>query len=182
MTSSRDELQEALAKLDEKAITESGEVLAELMQKTLMSGIRPKAALQISDEVMEGIYGYAYNMYNRGMYSEASHIFRLLMMLDYTQVKYLMGLAACVHMQKDYESAVSFYTMATFVDGESPIAHYHCADCYLKLDQATEASFELEEAINKAGDREEFKTLVERSKLMVESLADRVKAEQAEFE
>lgn len=181
MTSSRKEIQDALAKMDAKVIAESQETIAELMQKTVMSGIRPKTALQLSDEVMEGIYGYAYNMYNRGMYKEASHIFRLLIMLDYTQTKYLMGLGASLHMLKDYQAAVTVYTMAGLMGDNNPLPHYHAADCYLKLDEAAEATFELTQAIAKAGKKPDFKILVERCNLMIESLEPQVKAQYEEL-
>lgn len=174
MVSTREEIQEALAKMDAKVIAESQEMITELMQKTVMSGIRPKTALQLSDEVLEGIYGYAYNMYNRGMYKEASHIFRLLIMLDYTQSKYLMGLGASLHMIKDYQAAITIYTMCGLMSDDNPLPHYHAADCYLKLDEAAEATFELGQALEKAGKDKKYEVLIERCKLMIESLKEQV--------
>lgn len=181
MATTRKEIQDALAKMDAKVVAESQELIAELMSKTVLSGIRPKTALRLSDEVMEGIYGYAYNLYNRGLYSEAANIFRLLMMLDYSENKYMMGLGACLHMLKEYENAIGVYTMVSLMGDQNPLPHYHCADCYLKLDDATDASFELKMAVEKAGDRKKYKVLVERCQLMMESLKDQVAVEQEEL-
>lgn len=164
------ELKQVLSDMDEKVTEESQAVLSELIGKVMKDGMAPKTALQLSDDVMEGIYAHAYNMYNRGLYQEASHIFRLLIILDATEPKYLMGLAACLHMQKQYESATAMYMLCSATDPDNPLPPYHAADCLIKVEAWTEAIIALEQAVKEAGKQEQYRVLVERAQLMIESL------------
>lgn len=176
------DLKKALAEMDAKVTEESKETLGMLMERVLKQGMRPKTALNLSDEVMEGIYSHAYNMYNRGMYSEASHIFRLLIMLDPVEAKYLMGLGASLHMLKEYKDAAAMYLLCSAYDSENPLPHYHCADCFIKMDTPFDAVLELKDAIRKAGEKEEYAVLVERAQLMVESLTPEAEDQKKKFE
>lgn len=167
--------------MDGKVTEASKETMALLMERVIKQGMRPKTALQLSDDVMEGIYGHAYNLYNRGMYSEASHIFRLLILLDPTAGKYLMGLAACLHMMKLYDQAIGMYLLAAALDLKNPLPHYHAADCFIKLDSPGDASLELMETIEVAKKQPQYKVLVERAQLMIESLEPEVRIKQEEY-
>ena len=161
------ELKAALAKMDAQVADESKETLDVLMQRVMEQGMRPKTALNLTDEVMEGIYSHAYNMYNRGMYKEASHIFRLLILLDPLEGRFLMGLGACLHMLKEYKDAAAMYLLCSAYDENNPLPNYHCADCFIKMDTPFDAVLELQEAVRKAGDSPEFAVLVERAQLMI---------------
>src|SRR5260221_14564233 len=100
----------------------------------MKKGVMPKAALRIGDDTMEEIYTQAYNLYNQGRYKEASYIFRMLMMLDFTTPKYILGLAASLHRMKDYQNASNLYMLCAALDPKNPMPHYHSADCYLQID------------------------------------------------
>lgn len=144
--------------------------LTMLTDRVFNKGMRPKVALNLSENVMEGIYTHAYNFYNRGLYNESIHIFRLLTLLDPLETKFLIGLAACLHMQKKYEQALQIYLMAGFMRPANPIPFYHASDCYIHMNATQEAIFVLEKAIEEAGTQPQFQALVERSQLMIESL------------
>jgi len=72
------------------------------IDKILIEGESMKDLLGLNEQVVEGIYGQAYRLYNAGKYKEASQLFRLLVVLNGTEAKYSMGLAACFHMMKEY--------------------------------------------------------------------------------
>jgi type III secretion system low calcium response chaperone LcrH/SycD len=146
------------------------QTLTMLTDRVFNKGMRPKVALNLSDNVMEGIYTHAYNFYNRGLYKEAIHIFRLLTLLDPLETKFLIGLAACLHMQKKYEQALQIYLMAGFMKPANPIPFYHASDCYIHMDAPMEAVFVLEKAVEEAGDQPAFQAIKERSILMIESI------------
>lgn len=136
--------------------------------KVVQDGVMPKDVMGLSDAMVEGIYGQAYRLYNTGKYKDASQLFRLLIMLNSTEPKYSMGLAACFHMIKDYKNAVSTYAICSVIDPESPIPHYHASDCYIHLNDPASAHIELDNAIKKAGDKAEFQTLKDRALLSLE--------------
>ena len=161
-----------------KAVQETGETIQkakgkefkELTDKALKKSYLVKDIIGLSDESTEGIYGQAYLLYNTGKYSDASEIFRLLIMLNSTEPKYIMGLAACYHMMKEYEGAAAAYILVSLVDPLSPIAHFHASDCYIQLGDKASAILSLEMAVRKAGDKPEFATLKERAQITLQGL------------
>lgn len=166
----------------------SGNVARELKKETTQNfetvagnivekGIVPAEALGLNDEMLEGIYGQAYRLYNTGKYQEAAQLFRLLIMVDSMEGKYSMGLAACYHMLKEYKNAVDAYTLCSIIDPDNPLPQYHASDCYIQMKDDLSAVIALELAIKRAGNQEQYRTLVDRSKMMVESLKQKIKKE-----
>lgn len=145
------------------------ETIKAAMEKA-KQGTTPKDALGLTDAMVEGIYGQAYRLYNTGKYKEAAQIFRLLLMINATEPKYVMGLAACFHMKKEFQSAIGAYSMVSVLDPNSPVSFYHTADCYIQMGDPVSALIALEAAIKRSEDKPEFKTLKDRAALMVESL------------
>jgi type III secretion system low calcium response chaperone LcrH/SycD len=129
-----------------------------------------KDALGMSDNMVEGIYGQAYRLYNNGKYKDAAHLFRLLVMLNSTESKYLMGLAACFHMMKEYKSATETYALCSMLDGNNPLPHFHASDCYLQMKDSGSAIISLTMAIKRAEGKPEFQILKDRAMLTLEAL------------
>lgn len=140
------------------------------MEKATRKGTTPKDALGLTDAMVEGIYGQAYRLYNTGKYKEAAQIFRLLLMINATEPKYAMGLAACFHMKKEFQNALGAYSLVTVLDPNSPVSFYHTADCYMQIGDPVSAIIALESAVARSGEKPEFKTLKDRATMMIESL------------
>lgn len=140
------------------------------LERATRKGGSPKDALGLTDAMVEGVYGQAYRLYNTGKYKEAIQIFRLLLMISSTETKYAMGLAACFHMLKDYQTAVNSYSLVSLMDPESPIPFYHTSDCFMQMGDPFSAAIALEMAIKRAGEKPEFKTLKDRAVLTLESV------------
>ena len=143
--------------------------------KAVQQGVMPKDMLGLSDAMIEGIYGQAYRLYNTGKYKDACQLFRLLIMLNSTEPKYAMGLAACFHMLKEYKNAVSSYAMCGVIDPQNPIPHYHASDCYIHLKDPVSAIIALEMAIKRAGDKPEYQTIKDRAQMTINSLKQDMK-------
>lgn len=140
------------------------------VKKVTKEGTMIKDALGLSDVMVEGMYGQAYRLYNTGKYRDASQIFRMLMTINPTEVKFAMGFAACFHMLKEYKGAALAYTIVTTMDPNSPVPFYHASDCYIKLGDLMSAIVALEMAIKRAGDKPEFKTIKDRATMTIEGL------------
>ena len=95
-------------------------------------------------------------------------------MINSTDPKYAMGLAACFHMMKDYKAALDAYTIVSVIDAQSPVSFYHSSDCFMQIGDPASALIALEMAIKRAGDKPEFKTLKDRAALTAESLKKEV--------
>src|SRR5262245_6805048 len=107
----KNEARDEAVKQAGEALKQTEKSLEDLADKILRQGMLPKDAIGLDDVAMEGIYAQAYRLYNTGKYLEASQLFRILTMLNTTEPKYTLGLAACFHMVKEYKNAAQTYTM-----------------------------------------------------------------------
>ena len=137
----------------------------------------PQDAMGMSPEMVEGLYGQAYRLYNTGKYQDAAQMFRLLVMINASDPKYTLGLAACMHLMKDYKNAIEIYTICSILDAKSPIPLYHISDCYLQTHDKMSAMIALEMAVKRAGDKPEFQTLKDRSAMTAKSLRKDLEAQ-----
>lgn len=166
----REELKLETTRIAVEKGLETKKQLNEVGDKILKKGMLPKDALGFNDVVMEGLYAQAYRLYNTGKYVDASHLFRMLILLNTTEPKYTLGLAACFHMLKEYKNAAQAYTMCGLLDPESPIPHYHASDCYLHMNDKVSAIVSFEIAVKRSGDKPEYVTLKDRALLSIEAL------------
>lgn len=162
--------QEQIKKAVEKAAGENDQTVKDAISRATRKGASPKDALGLTDAMVEGVYGQAYRLYNTGKYKEAIQIFRLLVMINSTEPKYAMGLAACFHMAKDYKTAVNAYAIVQVIDPDNPISFYHASDCFIQMGDPASALISLDMAIERAGEKPEFKTLKDRAALTADSL------------
>lgn len=175
-----EDVQDALQKVDLAAGKQAQETFQEMLSSMVQRGIMPKAALQISDDTMEAIYTQSYNLYNQGKYTEASYIFRLLLMLDPLTPKYALGIAACLHRMKDYQNAGNVYTLCAALDPMNPLPHFHAADCYLKLKAFELARFALNMTVTVAANQEQYSVVKARAEMMRDSIDEQIAAALAE--
>lgn len=129
-----------------------------------------KDMLGMNDNMLEGIYGQAYRLYNNGKYKDAAHLFRLLIMLNSAEPKYLMGLAACFHMMKEFKSATESYALCAMLDDGNPMPHFHSSDCYLQMKDIGSAIIALSMAIKRTEGKPEWQTLKDRASLTLDAL------------
>ncbi len=146
-----------------------------LVNEFLKHGHMPKDILNISDKQIEGLYAQGYNFYQTGRYSDALQIFRVLIMLNANESKYILGLAACLHMMKDYKAAIDAYTLCSVLEAESPIPYYHMSDCFLAMKDSYSAIIALDMAIKRAGSKPEYQMLKDRAILTMQNLEGEVK-------
>lgn len=170
------QIQDGLQRINFAAGAKAEEALKEALEKALKKGIMPKTALQIGDETMEAIYTQGYNLYNQGKFKEASYMFRLLMLLDFTTPKYVLGLAASAHRLKDYANAANLYLLCAALDPTNPLPHFHAADCYLQLKLPTIALFSLGMAVTASGTQPQYALVKDRAALMKQALDEQLEA------
>lgn len=170
MGNTKENIQAAIARMGEEHSEEIKNSIEVLLTNIFEKGMLPKDAMGLSDSMVEGIYGHAYRLYNTGKYQEAGQLFRLLIMLNPIMAKYPLGLAACFHMAKDYESAATTYALVSVIDPTSPIPYYHASDCYIQMKDLSAAIVSLEMAIDLCVGKDQFSLIRERSLFSIESL------------
>lgn len=129
----------------------------------------------VPDDAMESLYSQAYLLYNTGRYKDAIQVFRLLALLNPMESKFIMGLAACFHMMKEYRSASSTYALVSILDPQNPIPCYHNSDCYLQMGDKLSAMAILDMAIKRAGEKPEFAALKQRAMITLDALKKEIK-------
>ncbi len=130
----------------------------------------PQQLWGLTDPMVEGIYAQAYRLYNTGKYKDAIQLFRLLVMLNPQESKFILGLGACFHLLKEYKNAAETYQLCALANPENPIPYYHSSDCYIQMKDPISAHIALEMAVKRAGEKPEYQTLKDRARLTLESL------------
>lgn len=96
----------------------------------------------ITDGEMEAVYSLGFNFYNTGRYDEAEKIFKFLVLFDHLNPKYWTAIGALQQVRKDYDTAVTSYSFASFLDLSDPKPQFHAAECFFAkgdVDNATSA-------------------------------------------
>ena len=169
MKGEQQEIRQASGKVGADVKKEHKASLRGLLNK-MSKGTIPKNAFGLTDAMVEGIYGQAYRLYNTGKYQDAIQVFRLLVMINAMEKKYVMGLAACFHMMKKYSNAAETYSIVAVMDPQNPIPFYHASDCFVQIGDVVGALVSLESAVKRCGDKPEFSVLKGRALLSIESL------------
>lgn len=149
--------------------TMQGSTQAAVKQAT-RQGMSIKESLGLTDAMAEGIYSQAYRLYNAGNFRDAIQIFRMLMMVNTNEPKFAMGLAACLHMLKEYKNAADVYAILAVIDATNPVPFYHASDCFIHMKDNRSALIMLKMAVKWAGDKPEYRILKDRALLMIEGL------------
>lgn len=170
MKSERENVKKSVDKLGVELGEEKKEQVNAATDKLGNQGYLPKDIMGVSDAMVEGIYGQAYRLYNTGKYTDAAQLFRTMVMMNPTEPRYAMGLAACSHMLKDYQRAIEQYTYASMLDADNPVPAYHTSDCCIQMGDQMSAIIALEMAIKRAGNKPEYAVLKDRANLTLQSL------------
>jgi type III secretion system low calcium response chaperone LcrH/SycD len=146
------------------------EAMNELGEKIMKQGMTGQEAAGLDPQYLESLYAQAYRLYNTGKYIDAAHLFRTLILMNSMEAKYILGLAACFHMLKEYKNAIETYTMCSVIDPQDPLPYYHSSDCFVQMKDYLSAMLCLELTINAIGNRPEYSKIKERATLSLEGL------------
>jgi type III secretion system low calcium response chaperone LcrH/SycD len=86
--------------------------------------------LGISQDSLDTIYAIAYHLYQDKEFEKASDVFRILCIFEPLMHIGWFGLALSEHEQERWQAALEAYTMASITDSETPLPHFHSAECY----------------------------------------------------
>jgi len=177
MSSPKESIKESVKRAGKGHPKKVQEDVEELAENVVGKGKLLKDAMGLSDEMLEGIYTFAYRLYTLGKYDESLQMFRLLIMLNPMESKYTLGLAACFHMQKDYRSAASSYSLCSMIDPGDPMPYYHASDCYMNMDKPELAVDALRKCIERCGEGETHQQVKNRAEVTLSNIAGEKKKE-----
>jgi type III secretion system low calcium response chaperone LcrH/SycD len=128
-------------------------------------------SMMASEAQLEEFYERGCNLYNTGSYKGALPYFNLLNVSNPKDPRFLMAIAACYHMLKDYKKASEMYSFCIMVDTQrkSPYPCYHLSDCLMKLEEPLGAMIYLTMALERCNGPK-FQALKDRVSMMITSL------------
>ncbi|AUI86204.1 CesD/SycD/LcrH family type III secretion system chaperone [Vibrio azureus] len=158
---------------DKNKLNEQAQVQAEELITFFEEGGTLKMLHDVSSETIEYIYSLAYNFFQSGKISQAEQIFQLLSMLDHYQARFFIGLGAAQQELGKYLEAINAYSVAALVDTQDPRPAFHAAECYLKLEQLTEAESGFYGAKEMSADKPDYADLHQKAGIMLEAVKKR---------
>ncbi|WP_415867904.1 SycD/LcrH family type III secretion system chaperone, partial [Burkholderia ambifaria] len=112
------------------------ERMASSMIEAIQSGATIKDIQGVSQDMMDGVYAYAYRFYQQGKLEEAEVFFRFLCIYDFYNVEYAMGLAAVFQLKGNYAKAIDLYALAFALAKDDYRPMLHVGQCHLMLGKA----------------------------------------------
>jgi type III secretion system low calcium response chaperone LcrH/SycD len=105
--------------------------------QTIIAGLQAGATIKdlkgVSDDTLEGMYALAYRFYRNGQLDEAETFFRFLCLYDFYNADYALGLAAVLHLKRDYDRAIGIYAVAQTLNLQDDRPMFHVGQCHLAL-------------------------------------------------
>ena len=174
---SPDDITAALNMMANETAKDLVPALQKVMDNMIMKDMLPKDAMAMDPRTVEATYAQAYHHYNTGQFKEAARLFQFLVLIDATEPKFGLGLAACHQMLEEYQNALQFYGVVEIIDPENPIPHFHSSDCYEKMGLSGAAIAELEMTVELCGTQPHYSTMKERALLTIKSLQEKLPAD-----
>lgn len=178
--STKETIDKAIEKMGDEHPPEVKEKIKKLTEDIWVEKQSPYQAMGLSTQMMEGMYGLAYRLYSLGKYDESAQMFRLLIIMNPMEPKYLMGVAACYHMMKQYEPASSSYMLCSIVDPLDPVPYFHASDCFIELGNFPMAKTALELCIKRCEDNSDYAQVKNRAEVSLEGVVARLPKQKAE--
>lgn len=158
-TKVREMIKNIVSKMGPDVSAEEKKEHAKVLIKIFEKDMRPKQAMNISDEEISLFYSYAYQLFNGGKYLEACELFKMLFVLNPEEGGFASALAACYHKMQDYETAFAFYMMHAQISPFDPVPLFYCYDCLMHMNNPEGAYLTLYAVIKRANDLPQYEKL-----------------------
>ena len=144
-----------------------------LIRRYMSGGKTFQEILGYSENVMEGFYRTARNLFLTQKYEEAIEAFTFLATLNPHVVTYWIGIAMADQMLGFHEKALIAYGIAVTLQPKNPVVHYHTASCFRALGNIPEAIGALEITIACAEESDEHLELAASAQKVLDSLSEK---------
>ena len=106
----------------------------ESMARAVLNGATIGDVCNVSQEMLEALYGLGYNLYTSGNYKDAETVFSGLCLYDHNDPRFWMGLAGSRQANGKYKEAVDAYGLCPAMEAlASPIPVVQAGLCFLKM-------------------------------------------------
>ena len=126
------------------------------LQHTLAKGMRRTQQTTVDDDLLEQVYGYAYEHYQHQRYREALPMALYLSISNPKDIRFLFMAGMILQCLDDPLMGATFHACALQIDPTFVPAAFRLAECYAQLGENREARELLEVALDMGRDSEEF--------------------------
>lgn len=150
------------------------ESLAKLVEMIMFRGYTFQGAFNVSDQQVEAMYAWGYELQKQRRYADARLLFEYLCYLNHYDGRFWIALGYCHEQEKRYQKALQAYTMAGVLDADSPIPPLRAAECLLLMGELAVAEKAAVMARQLAGDEPKFAPRRERAEFLVKVVHKRL--------
>ena len=93
---------------------------------------------ELSEQTLQELYELAYGLYISEEYPKSASIFQRITIAKPMVSVYWQGFASSLQMQGKYREALLPWSMCALIDRDSPLPHYHAAECLFSLGENLE--------------------------------------------
>ena len=115
------------------------EAILDQVTEVLTSGGTLGSLIGYDERDYEAVYTVGHNHYAQGRYADALKAFSFLVMNNPHERRFVNAFASCLQMERQYEEAISFYSLTSVMDMTDPRPTFHTAECLLALGRMKEA-------------------------------------------
>lgn len=126
------------------------------LQHTLAQGMRRTVLTTVDDDLLEQVYGRAYEHYQHQRYREALPMALYLSISNPRDIRFLFMAGMILQCMNDPLMSATFHACALQLDPTFVPAAFRLAECYTLLGENREAREMLETAMDMGRDSEEF--------------------------
>ncbi|MBS1196637.1 MAG: CesD/SycD/LcrH family type secretion system chaperone [Proteobacteria bacterium] len=133
----------------EQTIGNNVEALFEQVGDAVLNGVPLGTIMGYDDKDYEAVYALGHGFYSQARYLDALKAFAFLVIHQPLERRYNNAYASCLQMQKRYEDAIAFYSLATVMDLDDPAPTFHTAECLIALGHLEDAADALSIVVGK---------------------------------
>lgn len=153
--------------------------IAETIGNAVLKGIPVKDSLGLNEDTMECLYSQGHRLFSTHKYAQAAKLFQVLYLLDPSDLRYALGIAASFQLGKDYEKAIGWYLALAVLDEDSPLPFYYISDCFLKQNEVAASLDFLQKTVERCGKNPLYSNLKTKATMMMEPLVAEIEKQAA---
>jgi len=111
-------------------------------------------------DILEKMYQIGRNSFEAGHIGDAGKVFGLIVTLDPGYAVCWTALGIILHAERHYKEGLFAFSMARQIDEQNPLVYLYSARCYKQLNMKKEAEQMLQQALQHALGKQQYKAVV----------------------
>lgn len=153
--------------------SEETDALAKIAGKIMCEGYTYQHAFQISDQQVQALYAWGYELQKQKQFAKAERIFQYLCHLNHYDPRYWIALGFCRERRKLYEAALQAYIMAGTLDPQNPSPPLRATECLFLMGRLALAVKSAERVLDLTREETQFPQARDRAEKLLQTIRKR---------